>query len=269
MVEIARALAIDARVLILDEPSATLSALEVDRLFTVLRRLRERGLGIIYISHRLEEIFALADRVTVLRDGRQRDDRGGGGAGADATDSLDGRTRCIRGVSRARRRRRGGRCWRCADCRARRGSMMYRSRFAKARSSASRGSSAPAARLRRSRWPVRSVRPARSGSTAARRGSDRPSEAIGRGVAYVTEDRKARGIFPMMATESNITIAFLRQYAPGFLLRLSRERAAASHKAREFDVARRRACRSRPPRSREATSRRCCSRAIFSSPGAC
>src|ERR1019366_962359 len=48
-----------------------LSHVETDRLFAVLRRLRERGLGIIYISHRLEEIFALADRVTVLRDGRQ------------------------------------------------------------------------------------------------------------------------------------------------------------------------------------------------------
>ncbi len=63
-----------------------------------------------------------------------------------------------------------------------------------------------------------------------------PSEAIGRGIAYVTEDRKARGIFPAMATESNITITFLREYASGFLLHPSRERAAASHKAREFDV---------------------------------
>ena len=70
MVEIARALSTDARVLILDEPSATLSDVEVEVLFAVLRRLRAQGLAILYVSHRLDEIFALADRVTVLRDGR-------------------------------------------------------------------------------------------------------------------------------------------------------------------------------------------------------
>ncbi len=70
MVEIARALVTDARVLILDEPSATLSTTEVASLFQALRRLRARGLGIVYVSHRLDEIFALADSVTVLRDGR-------------------------------------------------------------------------------------------------------------------------------------------------------------------------------------------------------
>ena len=70
MVEIARALSTEARVLILDEPSATLSDVEVEILFDVLRRLRAQGLAILYVSHRLDEIFALADRVTVLRDGR-------------------------------------------------------------------------------------------------------------------------------------------------------------------------------------------------------
>ncbi|HEX6737975.1 MAG TPA: ATP-binding cassette domain-containing protein, partial [Vicinamibacteria bacterium] len=71
MVEIARALVGESRVLVLDEPSATLSDPEVARLFEVLRGLRARGLGVVYISHRLEEIFAVADRVTVLRDGKR------------------------------------------------------------------------------------------------------------------------------------------------------------------------------------------------------
>ena len=70
LVEISRALAIDAKVLILDEPSATLSASDVKKLFAVLRRLRDRGLAVIYVSHRLEEVFEIADAVTVLRDGR-------------------------------------------------------------------------------------------------------------------------------------------------------------------------------------------------------
>jgi rhamnose transport system ATP-binding protein len=68
-VEIAKALSRDARILIMDEPTAALTEADVERLFDIVRRLRDRGVGIIYISHRLEEVFELADRVTVLRDG--------------------------------------------------------------------------------------------------------------------------------------------------------------------------------------------------------
>ena len=69
IVEIAKALATDARILVMDEPSAALSPREVEGLFKVIEGLKERGIGIIYISHRLDEIFTVADRVTVLRDG--------------------------------------------------------------------------------------------------------------------------------------------------------------------------------------------------------
>jgi rhamnose transport system ATP-binding protein len=69
LLEIAKALGAAARVLIMDEPTASLSEREVERLTRAIERLRAEGLGIIYISHRLEEILALADRVTVLRDG--------------------------------------------------------------------------------------------------------------------------------------------------------------------------------------------------------
>jgi ABC-type sugar transport system ATPase subunit len=70
MVEIARALAVRARILVLDEPTASLSQHEAETLLARLRRLRAQGVGIIYISHRLEEIRRLADRITILRDGR-------------------------------------------------------------------------------------------------------------------------------------------------------------------------------------------------------
>jgi len=70
LVEIARALSSRARVLVLDEPTSSLSEAETEALFGTLRRLRSQGAGIIYISHRLEEIVRLADRITVLRDGR-------------------------------------------------------------------------------------------------------------------------------------------------------------------------------------------------------
>jgi ribose transport system ATP-binding protein len=69
IVEIAKALATDARILVMDEPSAALSPREVEGLFKVIEGLKKRGIGIIYISHRLDEIFTVADRVTFLRDG--------------------------------------------------------------------------------------------------------------------------------------------------------------------------------------------------------
>jgi rhamnose transport system ATP-binding protein len=69
MVEIAKAIGADARILIMDEPTASLTDRDVERLFEVIGRLRDHGVGIIYISHRLEEIFQVADRITVLRDG--------------------------------------------------------------------------------------------------------------------------------------------------------------------------------------------------------
>jgi len=70
LVEIARALGANARVLIMDEPTASLSDEETDHLFQVIRELRSQGVGVIYISHRLEELPQIADRVTVLRDGK-------------------------------------------------------------------------------------------------------------------------------------------------------------------------------------------------------
>ena len=69
-VEIARALSLNVKVLIMDEPTASLSAHEVDRLMAIVQALKARGVAVIYISHRLDEIFRIADRVTVLRDGK-------------------------------------------------------------------------------------------------------------------------------------------------------------------------------------------------------
>jgi len=69
MVEIAKALSLNAKILVMDEPSATLTDKELDKLFSIIRELKNKGVTIIYISHRLEEIFYICDRATVLRDG--------------------------------------------------------------------------------------------------------------------------------------------------------------------------------------------------------
>ena len=71
MVEIAKALSQNARVIVMDEPTAALSDPEIERLFAIIRTLKAEGVAIIYISHRLHEIFEIGDRITVLRDGRK------------------------------------------------------------------------------------------------------------------------------------------------------------------------------------------------------
>lgn len=69
VIEIAKAVSLDAKLLIMDEPTAALSGVEVERLFTIARALRDEGRGLIFISHRFEEVFALCDQITVMRDG--------------------------------------------------------------------------------------------------------------------------------------------------------------------------------------------------------
>jgi ABC-type sugar transport system ATPase subunit len=93
IVEIARALSFDAKVLVLDEPTAALTSDECERLFSILKDLRARGTTCLYVSHRMDEVFALCDRITVLRDGRtagtvitkDATDSKGGSAGRPAT----------------------------------------------------------------------------------------------------------------------------------------------------------------------------------------
>jgi ribose transport system ATP-binding protein len=75
MVEIAKALSFNAEVLIMDEPTAALNTTEIEELFRIIRQLRDRGVGVAYISHRLEELKQISDRITVMRDGKYVDTR--------------------------------------------------------------------------------------------------------------------------------------------------------------------------------------------------
>jgi len=70
MIAVARALAFDPKIIIMDEPSSSLTTFELEKLFRILRKLKSQGVGIIYVSHRLEEVFEIADMVTALRDGK-------------------------------------------------------------------------------------------------------------------------------------------------------------------------------------------------------
>jgi len=99
-IEIAKALAFNARIFIMDEPTSRVSRPEVDKLFALVRQLKARGLRIIYITHRMEEIYGIADRISVLRDGRHVGNRLGGGPRGGGADPLDDRSRAEQAVSR-------------------------------------------------------------------------------------------------------------------------------------------------------------------------
>ena len=236
LVEIARALETDARVLILDEPTASLSAPEVARLLDVLRRLRARGLGILYVSHRFEDIFALADRVTVLRDGR-----------CVATAATDGLTRAQmirwmvgRDVSEEFPARHAPVGDVVLDVRGlsvpgRFGDVTFHVRAGEilgigglvgaGRTSIGLALGGALPWGGTMRLDGRAVRP-RS-----------PAEALRLGIGYVTEDRAARGVLPQMSVTENLTLAHLRRFVRAGVVNRTLEREAAAAVARDVGVA--------------------------------
>ncbi len=235
MVEIARALVTDARVLILDEPSATLSATEVDALFAVLRRLKARGLATIYVSHRLDEIFTLCDSVTVLRDGQHvrtapvaaftRESLVRDMVGRDVTEEYPSRDATPGEVVLRVDRLSAPPRFHDVSFDVRAGEIVGVAGLV----GAGRTSAALAAI---GALPARG-RVEVGGVPAAFRS---PAAAIASGVAYVTEDRKARGIFSMLGVADNITVTHLAAFVRGGVLSLPRQRAAATAAIRDFGI---------------------------------
>ena len=95
VVEIVKALALDARLLIMDEPTAALADHEVDQLYALVRRLQEHGIGVLYVSHRLKEVFDLSSRITVLKDGRRGGHLGHRGHQRRSAGAPHGRPRAV------------------------------------------------------------------------------------------------------------------------------------------------------------------------------
>ena len=112
IVEIAKALSLDARVIVMDEPTAALSLAEVARLFDVVRTLRAAGAAVLFISHRLEEVFEICQRVTVMRDGRHvLTSELAGLTADDLVRAMVGRQVAERAAGHARRARRPRPAW--------------------------------------------------------------------------------------------------------------------------------------------------------------
>ena len=228
LVAIARALSMNARLLILDEPTSSLTDSDADRLFTVLRDLRAHGTGIVYISHRLREIEALADRAVVLRDGRN--------AGTLAREALT-RDRLVqlmvgRAVEQPSARAAGAsgpvrlqvdgvRTGRYPACEVsltvHRGEVLGMAGLIGAgRSELAEAICGVGMRL--------SGRIAVDGQPLR---IDSPRDAIHQGICLVPEDRRGRGVIAAMSVRENLTLPALASYARLGIVARSAEAAAA------------------------------------------
>jgi ribose transport system ATP-binding protein len=235
LVEIARALVLEAEVVIFDEPSAVLSGPELDRVFKVIEELRSGGLGILYISHRLAEIFRLADRATVLKDGRVVASRPVAGL---TTDEL---IRLMVG------RDIGARPPRAAP----RENVLLETRDLKLRPDAEpvsfelrSGEVLGVAGLvgsGRSRLAdaLGGIRPARSG-LIRRNGRPvrlkRPRDAVRAGIVVIPEDRKRGGLILAQSIRANVGIASLRELSTAGVVRTRDEKRLAAEAVRRFGI---------------------------------
>lgn len=235
-VEIAKALSRDARILIMDEPTAALTETDVERLFDIVRRLRERGVGIIYISHRLEEVFELADRVTVLRDGEyvgtkpvadiSKDDLISMMVGR-TIDALFPKTKAtlgevvlkVEGLTRSPLTQDISFTIRAGEIVGLAGLVgSGRSELAQA---------------------IFGVTPADSGEIfldGQKVDIASPRDATELGIAYVPEDRGLQGLIRPMTLRENVSLAVLEHLAKGSFINRGRERALVDDSIKQFGI---------------------------------
>lgn len=229
LVEIARALGADARVLILDEPTASLSEEDTRNLFRVLRELRARGVGMIYISHRLEELPQIADRVTVLRDGRTIDTRPM--AEVDRSQLIQlmvGRE--LSAVFPKRSVPLGEPVLELRGLGCAASGVHDVNLSVRAGEIVGLAGLVGAGRTELAR-AIFGLTPADAGEIRMRGEPvtiQSPAEAIARGIAYVPEDRRRHGVVLELPISTNITLASLRRLSRRGALDFARERAVAA-----------------------------------------
>jgi ABC-type sugar transport system ATPase subunit len=244
LVEIAKALSLDSDVLIMDEPTSALAQAEVLRLFRVIQRLRSRGVTVLYISHKLDEVFRLADHITVMRDGRvvgtfRREETNPREVthwmvGREIEETNLGDPRTVGEVVLELRRLSlpwpgHARKWRLQDISftLRRGEIL-----------------GVAGLMGAGRTEL--LECLFGSSPDAPRGEilvdgravtfRHPSQAMRAGVALVTEDRKRLGLFANLNVGRNVTICTLKKVAQWGLVRFRRERAVAERSVEQLGV---------------------------------
>jgi rhamnose transport system ATP-binding protein len=225
MVEIARALASDSRLIIMDEPTAPLTPREVETLFGIVRRLRDEGRTIVFISHRLEEVRALCDRVTIFRDGdKVATDTIGNLSDADIIRLMIGRS--LKEYMHKEVAKIGGVALEVQG-------LTLPGVFSDIGFSVRRGEIVGLGGLVGAGRT--DVARAIFGIALAESGTVRidgkaveirePAEAIALGLAFVPEDRATAGIFRTLSVEQNITAAIPGKIAPAGIIRRSVEKA--------------------------------------------
>jgi rhamnose transport system ATP-binding protein len=235
-VEIAKALSTDSRILIMDEPTASLSLHEVAELFRIVRQLRANGVGIVFISHRLEEVYEIADRITVMRDGKYV----GGGTPADLPQDrliqmMVGRTldqlfpkeeaEIGETVLRVDHLTRQG-IFRDISFEMRRGEILGLSGLVGARRT-------EVARAIIGIDPLDSGRIWLDEKPITIRS---PRDALKHGIAYLPEDRQHQGLVLPMAITHNITLPILQQLSVAGLVRQEEEQRVAADQGRRLQV---------------------------------
>ena len=235
-VEIAKALGQEARIVIMDEPTSALSDREAESLFAAIRVLKQRGVAIVYITHKMDEVFAIADTVTVLRDGRHVATRPAADLDADTLIRLMvGRdlreifpkpcaagkeiALSVRGLTRAG-------AFRNISFDLYRGEVLGIAGLM----GAGRTEVASA---------IFGLEPADAGEivVAGRTAKIRkPADAIRLGIGMVTEDRKGQGIVPAMSVKHNLTLAALADFCRGPFIRRRHESAVAEENIRGLAI---------------------------------
>ena len=227
LVEVAKALSLHARVMIMDEPTASLTPGEVERLFTIVRRLREQQVAIVFIGHRIEEIFAIADRITVLRDG--------GYVGTFDAAELTPETMIAHMVGRpldtlyARESGAIGAPLLTVEALRREGVFDGISFAVRAGEIVGLAGLVGAGRseVARAIFGIDRLDAGQVWLNGAPARFTSPRAAVRAGLSYVPEDRQAQGLVLPLPISQNVTLPLLREMSRGGLLRPARERSLA------------------------------------------
>ncbi len=237
MVEVAKALSLDARLLVMDEPTSSLTEREVETLFAQMRTLRDQGVSIIFISHRMDEIFTIADRVTVLRDGELV----GSERVADLTEEQIIRMMVGREISTIYERSDHPRS---AEPVLEVRGLSVRDTLDDISFRLHRGEILGVAGLvgagrTELAETIFGVRPTSAG-TIAINGQEvrirRPAHAIGQGIGFVPEDRKAQGLFLRMGVNINVVMAVLRRLTRWGLIRHGQAEQISADLVERLDI---------------------------------
>ncbi|QSN64061.1 MULTISPECIES: sugar ABC transporter ATP-binding protein [unclassified Caballeronia] len=231
MVEIAKALSFESRVLIMDEPTSALNDAEIAELFRIIRQLKERGVGIVYISHKMDELKQIADRVTVLRDGEYvatvsaRETSVESIIGMMVGRTLTDLTSFLGGAHQGEvalevQHLNAGPLVRDVSFTLRKGEILgFAGLMGAGRTEVARA--------------VFGADPVESGEIivkGAKATIKKPSDAVARGIGYLSEDRKRFGLATGMDVESNIVMSNLGKFLSGrVFLRRSKIRKTATH----------------------------------------